>query len=152
MIIIRKVKPPLFLPDTLVHQSKYLGFLRLVEKSLKIRVVKSFRLLFIVQVLKPRSTRLNFVIYGIYKKSKGVLSWPFLCPSWNKLIHILYGNRKLGYNIGFWNCRKGLINSNYEASEKLTDIKSLLYGQQLDLLGLVECDPHSKTSCNEMQS
>ena len=87
--------------------------------------------------------------YAVAQKLMSSLSngqFQTLADSWNKLMHILYGNRKLGYNIGFWNCRKGLLSSNNEASEKLTNIKSLLYGQNLDLLGLVECDLHSKFS------
>ena len=56
------------------------------------------------------------------------------------------GNRKLGYNLAAWNCRKGLVKSDNTASEKLTDIKQFLYKNDLHLLGVIESDLHSLSS------
>ena len=61
-------------------------------------------------------------------------------------MHILTGNRKLGYRLGMWNCRKGLFLPNKLTSEKLTDIKNLLQQHDLHILGVVECDLHSVSS------
>ena len=69
-------------------------------------------------------------------------SWSHCNLSWNKLMHILMGNRRLGYNIAIWNWRKGLLLSDPSPSVKLTDIKSLLYNHDLHLLGVVESDLH----------
>ena len=33
----------------------------------------------------------------------------YTSKAWNKLMHILTGNKRVGYNIGIWNCRKGLL-------------------------------------------
>ena len=37
------------------------------------------------------------------------LSWSYSCPSYNKLCHSLCGNRRIGYKIAFWNCRRKLL-------------------------------------------
>ena len=64
----------------------------------------------------------------------------------NKLMHILNGNRSLGYRLSSWNCRKGLLLPDKSASPKLTDIKSLLHKHDLHLLGIVESDLHGVNS------
>ena len=69
-------------------------------------------------------------------------SWCYNSVSWNTLMHILNGNRRVGYKIAVWNCRKGLLLSNNSRSEKLLDIESLLHRHDLHLLGIVESDLH----------
>ena len=73
-------------------------------------------------------------------------SWAYSNLNWNKLMHILTGNRRVGYNIAVWNCRKGLLLSDNSPSEKLLDIKSLLQRHDLHLLGIVESDLHGVES------
>ena len=75
-----------------------------------------------------------------------IYSWSYCNLIWNKLMHILMGNRRLGYNIAVWNCQKGLLHSDQSPSEKLTDIKSLLNQHDLHLLGVVESDLHGLVS------
>ena len=74
----------------------------------------------------------NLQKHGIYSFNQPFQATPLvftcwsLCPkSWNKIMHTLSGNRILGYRIGLWNCRKGLLLSDNNPSEKLTDIASL---------------------------
>ena len=69
-------------------------------------------------------------------------SWGLSRIQRNKLLHILMGNRRLGYNIAVWNCRKGLLLQDNSPSEKLTDIESLLLRHDLHLLGILESDLH----------
>ena len=61
----------------------------------------------------------------IFPKEIPVLSlcWSYCCAI-NALAHSLNGNRRFGYRIGFWNCRKKLISSNSFDTNKLTDIKA----------------------------
>ena len=68
--------------------------------------------------------------------------WSHCTSNWNKFMHTLSGNRRLGYRIAMWNCRKGLLKQDNSASEKVTDIKSLLQKHDLHLLGVVETDLH----------
>ena len=35
--------------------------------------------------------------------------WSYICSNSNKLIHSLNGNKKNGYHVAVWNCRRGLI-------------------------------------------
>ena len=69
-------------------------------------------------------------------------SWQLSRSNWNKLMHILMGNRRLGYNIASWNCRKGLLLPNNSPSEKLTDVESLLQRHDLHLLAVIESYLH----------
>ena len=95
----------------------------------------------------------NLQKHGIYSFNQPFQATPLvftcwsLCPkSWNKIMHTLSGNRILGYRIGLWNCRKGLLLSDNNPSEKLTDIESLLQKHDLHLLGVVESDLHGAGS------
>ena len=88
----------------------------------------------------PTTTSVPIILNSFIK------SWSFTNLNWNKLMHILMGNRKLGYRLGMWNCRKGLFLPNKLPSEKLTDIKNLLQQHDLHILGVVECDLHSVSS------
>ena len=48
----------------------------------------------------------------------------------------------MGYNIGVWNCRKGLLLKDNSPIYKVDDIKSLLQRHNLHLLAIVESDLH----------
>ena len=73
-------------------------------------------------------------------------TWSYSSLNLNKLMHILFGNRRLGYRIAAWNCRKGLFLQDKSPSEKLSDIKYLLQRHDLHLLGVLESDLHGVSS------
>ena len=60
----------------------------------------------------------------IFKKSG--LSWAYMNVSDNKMQKMNNGNRKTGYNLGLWNCRRGLVDKNKEQSHKMVDVKNFL--------------------------
>ena len=74
------------------------------------------------------------------------LRWPFFGMSLNKIMHMLIGNRRLGYNLAVWNCRKGLVDTFNNPTMKLMDVKLLLQQHDLHVLGLVESDLHGVDS------
>ena len=41
----------------------------------------------------------------------------------NKLCHIKYGNKNIGYDLAAWNCGRGLLTKSNHESDKLIDIK-----------------------------
>ena len=51
-----------------------------------------------------------------------------------------------GYNIGMWNCRKGLINGDKQATHKKVEVIEFIQKRNLHILGLVEADLHGGTS------
>ena len=59
---------------------------------------------------------------------------------------IVNGNKIKGYNLGVWNCRKGLIGGNGEASPKLEEIRQFLTKKKLHMLCVIEADLHSLMS------
>ena len=64
----------------------------------------------------------------------------------NKWLRLVNGNKAGGYNLAVWNCRKGLIDTNGEASLKLEDIKQFIIKRRLDMLGIIESDLHGRMS------
>ena len=64
----------------------------------------------------------------------------------NKLNKIIKGNKNKGYNIGLWNCRRGLITDKKSPSTKMTEIMQFLAAKNLHLLCVVESDIHSQKS------
>ena len=74
------------------------------------------------------------------------ISWTFCGLSTNKLMKIINGNRNKGYNLGVWNCRRGLIDGNGDASYKVSEVKSFIQRKHLHMLCLIEADLHSATS------
>ena len=72
--------------------------------------------------------------------------WNYQGISNNKLLKMINGNRRLGYNLGMWNCRRGLVTGDREASSKIVDVKNFLHKKKLHMLCLVEADLHSETS------
>ena len=59
---------------------------------------------------------------------------------------MLNGNRNRCYNIGMWNCRKGLTNRENLPTAKIVDVKDFLMTNDLQLLCLIEADLHGVTS------
>ena len=51
-----------------------------------------------------------------------------------------------GYNLGVWNCRKGLIDVNFEATYKFEEIKQFILKRRLHMLCVIETDLHSSMS------
>ena len=54
--------------------------------------------------------------------------------------------------MGVWNCRKGLIDSNGEATSKFDEIKQFITKKKLHLLCIIETDFHSKMSRQKRQA
>ena len=61
-------------------------------------------------------------------------------------MHALNGNKKIGYNVASWNCRRGLIDPDGSPSSKLTDIQMYLQKHQLHVFGIIEADLHGPKS------
>ena len=78
--------------------------------------------------------------------SSSLLSWALGSSSNNKVAKIINGNGRKGYNIGFWNCRKGLVAGEKRASTKMVEVKQFIQRKSLHLLCLVESDLHSNIS------
>ena len=64
----------------------------------------------------------------------------------NKLAHMLNGNRNRSYNIGMWNCRKGLTDKENLQTEKIPDVKEFLRTNDFQLMCLIEADLHGMNS------
>ena len=74
------------------------------------------------------------------------ISWSSAGLSNNELLKMINGNRMSGYNIGMWNCRKGLINGDKKATHKKVEVIEFIQKRNLHILGLVEADLHGGTS------
>ena len=64
----------------------------------------------------------------------------------NRYSRMVNGNGRSSYNIALWNCRKGLLDTDNNASEKMTEVKNFLSDQKLHLLCLVESELHGLQS------
>ena len=64
----------------------------------------------------------------------------------NKLGHALHGNRRIGYKIGFWNCRKKLISQTEFDTNKLTDIKTFFEEHNPHIFGIIESNIYGLNS------
>ena len=64
----------------------------------------------------------------------------------NKYSRMVNENGRSSYNIALWNCRKGLLDADNNASEKMTEVKNFLSDQKLHLLCLVESKLHGLQS------
>ena len=73
------------------------------------------------------------------------LNWPYTTES-NHLAHSLTGNRRIGYKLSFWNCRRKLVDQSKKDTNKLTDIKRFIEKNKPHVLGVIESDLHSKNS------
>ena len=93
----------------------------------------------------PDNHNNNHLIYLNYY-SRPSVTWMFQGISINKLAHMLNGNKNRSYNIGMWNCRKGLINKENLPTTKIVDVKDFLSANDLQILCLIEADLHGITS------
>ena len=58
----------------------------------------------------------------------------------NKLMKLVNGNRRLGYKLGIWNCRRGLVTPDKEASHKFFEAKEFIQSNNLHMFCLIETD------------
>ena len=75
-----------------------------------------------------------------------LISWSYSGKSINSLMHALFGNKKIGYRVAAWNCRRGLLNPDGSQSHKITDIQLYLHKHQLHIFGIIESDLHGPNS------
>ena len=80
-----------------------------------------------------------------YRHRSGA-QWSYPGMHANKLIKTINGNRRLGYNLSMWNCRRGLINTDKEPSTKMVEVTNFIQSRKLHMLCLVESDLHSAVS------
>ena len=66
--------------------------------------------------------------------------WSYNFKSRNTILHSLFGNRRVGYKIGLWNCRKKLIGDSDFDSSKLVDIKNFFNKHNPHIFCIVESD------------
>ena len=59
---------------------------------------------------------------------------------------MINGNRGCSYNIGMWNCRKGLVDGENQATYKMVEVKKFIEKHNLHLLCLVESGLHGPAS------
>ena len=64
----------------------------------------------------------------------------------NKFKRMTNGNGRSSYNIALWNCRKGLLDAENRASEKMTEVMKFMDEQKLHILCLVESEFHGQQS------
>ena len=87
---------------------------------------------------RTKSNHLNF--------SRPSVTWLFQGLSSNKIAHMINGNRGRSYNIGMWNCRKGLVDRENLPTAKMKDVKDFLGSNDLQVMCLIEADLHGMTS------
>ena len=75
------------------------------------------------------------------------LTWSYsITTKPNHLCHALSGNRRIGYKISFWNCRKKLVSDSFENTNKFVDVKAYVKRHRPHLLAIIESDLHSEAS------
>ena len=79
-------------------------------------------------ILKP-TRRSSFIVKILEAVNKPVvchgISWSYVTGTGtsNGLVHALNGNRRIGYKVAVWNCRRGLLTHGGAPSTKVTDIQ-----------------------------
>ena len=120
-----------------------------ISKKLSIKTPRSTVQLFIVEV-RNKSTQFKMSSSPTKECFKIIvrkgISWSYVSASTNSLMHAFNGNRRLGYKIAVWNCRRGLLTHGGEASAKIIDIKLYLQKNQLEAFGIIESDLHGENS------
>ena len=101
-------------------------------KQSKVRNPSTNKLSSIEQSVIHRSSKMKQINIGI--------SWSYSGSSINSIVHALNGNRRIGYRVAAWNCRRGLLNFDGTPSSKVTDIQTYMYKHQLDAIGIIESD------------
>ena len=66
----------------------------------------------------------------------------------NKLMHSINGNKrgKIAINTGYWNCGKGLLDRNNNASPKISEAAAFINENDLDILAVAEAGLHGPRS------
>ena len=77
---------------------------------------------------------------------KATISWSYSGVNINHIMHSLVGNKKIGYKIASWNCRRGLLDQDGYPSDKVTDIELYLQKHKLHMFGIIESDLHGPRS------
>ena len=54
------------------------------------------------------------------------ISWSYYGININKLVHSLNGNKKQGYHVAVWNCRRDLVDSAGNPTSKFDEINCIL--------------------------
>ena len=80
------------------------------------------------------------------RTATAALSWSQGSSSINKLIRMINGNGRKGYNIGLWNCRRALITADKSSSTKKVEVQQFIEKKNLHVLCVVEADLHSPIS------
>ena len=100
-----------------------------------------------LEKMKRTKCLTSFVIKNV--KEKDELKTPRMFDlglGVNRYARMVNGNGRSSYNIALWNCRKGLLDADNNASEKMTEVKNFLSDQKLHLLCLVESELHGLQS------
>ena len=66
--------------------------------------------------------------------SRPSVTWLFQGLSSNKIAHMINGNRGRSYNIGMWNCRKGLVDRENLPTAKMKDVRDFLGSNDLQVM------------------
>ena len=74
------------------------------------------------------------------------MKWSYDGTPTSSLVHALTGNKRHGYRVAIWNCRRGLVSRDGSPTSKVTDIQLYIDKHQLDLFRIVEADLHGATS------
>ena len=102
---------------------------------------------FILYILKVRSAwALCPKLISVQAKQATSASWSQKGLTNNKLFKMINGNKLSGYNIGLWNCRRGLLDSEKKPTTKMSEVKNFLQQYKLHILCLLEADLHGATS------
>ena len=81
-----------------------------------------------------------------YSRKSQTINWSHCNVPNNQLGHALHGNRRLGYKIGFWNCRKKLISDTNFDTNKLSDVKAFFSKHNPHVFGVIESNLYG-TNC-----
>ena len=95
------------------------------------------------KIVKINVLATEMVCKSIYKL---LINWSYQGMTINKIMHSLTGNKKIGYRVAIWNCRRRLLNPDGSPSDKITDIELYLEKHQLHMFGIIESDLHGDKS------
>ena len=78
-------------------------------------------------------------------------NWSYIIEQ-NNLQHTTNGNRRLGYNLVTWNCRKGLLQKENEDTATFIDLKNLIQIKKPHAIGITEADIYGLNTTNETRT
>ena len=93
-----------------------------------------------------KSRKLYRKDYSSEKLLRNSPTLPYQNLTINAYFRMINGNRGCSYNIGMWNCRKGLIDGENQATYKMVEVKKFIEEHNLHLLCLVEAGLHGPAS------